>query len=66
MGVRSASCKAGKSVNATSQEMARPSAVQIPSSLIGRTLDTDSAAKPSTAATVDAVTGRTLFRRAAS
>ena len=53
-------------VNATTQEMDRPSAVQMPSSRIGRTLETESAAKPSTAAKVDALTGSSLFRRAAS
>ncbi len=66
VGVRSMSCNAGNRVNATTQETARPRAVQIPSSWIGRTLETESAANPMTAANVEAVTGRTLFRSAAS
>ncbi len=66
VGVRSASCNAGKRVNATTQEMARPTAVQMPNSRIGRTFEMESAAKPSTAASAEVVTGRNLFRRAAS
>ena len=53
-------------MKATTQEMVSPSAVQRPISRIGRTLETDSAAKPSTAAKVDAVTGRSLLRSASS
>src|ERR1700738_3101307 len=66
VGVCSTSCGAGKSVNATTQEMLRPSAVQIPSSRMGRTVETASAANPKTAANVETVTGSSLLRSAAS
>ncbi len=64
VGVRSAFCRAGKSVKATTQEMASPAAVHSPISRTGRILDTASAAKPSTAATLEAVTGRNLLASA--
>ena len=44
--------------------MARPAAVQSPISRMGRMRDTTSAAKPSTAATLEAVTGRNLLASA--
>ncbi len=64
VGVRSTSWRAGKSVNATTHEMSRPSAVHSPISRIGRMLETASAANPTAAASVEAVTGRNLFRSA--
>ena len=66
VGVRKASCSAGNSVKATIQEMRRPSAVQIPISRMGRSADTESEANPSTAAAIEAVTGKSLLRSAAS
>ena len=51
-------------VKATTQDRARPTAVQIPISRTGRMGETASAANPSTAATLEAVTGRNLFASA--
>ena len=64
VGVRSSFCSAGKRVKATTQAMASPAAVHRPISRMGRMRETTSAANPSTAATLEAVTGRNLFARA--
>src|SRR5512136_568079 len=64
VGVRSTFWRAGKSVKAAIHPSASPTAVQTPISRTGRILDTERAPKPSTAATVDAVTGRNLLASA--
>src|SRR5512137_2302710 len=64
VGVRRTFWRAGKRVKATIHPSASPTAVQTPISRTGRILDTERAPKPSTAATVEAVTGRNLLASA--